>query len=192
MDAIGLRRWLMRRMARDDGFGRRRSILVVCTANVCRSAMAEVVLRKATWRAGLDFDIDSAATHEYMIGMPPAPLAVAAAKRRGYNLTGLVSRRVRGHDFRYFDLILAVSRPSLEWLRTFAPHRCGRKIRMLTDYSYLYRRQDIPDPYGGGLGGFETALDMIEDACQGVVRSFVAAGADSSAAAGPYEASFAE
>src|SRR4051794_34892098 len=102
---------------RESVMPRRRSILLVCTANICRSPMAEGALRKRLWRAGLDFDVDSAATHEYMIGMPPFTLAVATAKRRGYNITGIVARRVRDHDFRYFDLILGMCRENVEYLR---------------------------------------------------------------------------
>ena len=134
--------------------------------------MAEVALRKRLWRAGLDFDVDSASTHEYMTGMPPFTLAVATAKRRGYDITGVVARRVRAHDFRYFDLILGMSRANVDWLKAFCPPDCRRKIRLLTEYSAGFRRQDIPDPYGGGVAGYELALDMIEDACDGVVRSF--------------------
>jgi len=154
---------------------RRRSILLVCTANVCRSPMAEAVLRKKMWRAGLDFDIDSASTHDYMTGMPPFTLAVASAKRRGYDITGIVARRVRPHDFRYFGLILGMSDANMQWLRAACPVEHRRKVRLLGEYSAQFRRQDIPDPYGGGVAGYELALDMIEDACDGVVRSFIAA-----------------
>lgn len=153
----------------------RRAILFVCTANVCRSPMAEVALRRRLWRAGLDFDIDSAATHDYMIGMPPFTLAVATAKVRGYDITGIVSRRVRRHDFKYFDLILGMSRANIDWLKAFSPPEHRRKIRLLTEYSAEFRRKDVPDPYGGGVAGYELALDIIEDACDGVVRSFAPA-----------------
>lgn len=160
----------------------RRAILLVCTANICRSPMAEVVLRKRLSSAGLDFDIDSAATHEYMIGMPPYTLAVATAKARGYDITGIVARRVRLHDFKFFDLILGMSRANIDWLKAFSPARHRRKIRLLTEYSAGFRREDVPDPYGGGVAGYELALDIIEDACDGVVRSFGVPGRSSSSA----------
>jgi len=134
--------------------------------------MAEGALRKKLWKAGLDFDVDSASTHDYMPGMPPYTLAVATSKRRGYNITGFVARRVRPHDFKHFDLILGMCRANIEWLKAACPADGHRKIRLLTEYSFEYRRQDIPDPYGGELCDFETCLDMIEDACDGVVRSF--------------------
>ena len=150
----------------------RPSILLVCTANVCRSPMAEGALRKRLRKAGLRFDIDSAATHDYMLGMPPFTLAVAVAKRRGYDITRVVARQVRRHDFEYFSLILGMGRVHVHWLRSIAPPSSRRKIRLLTEYSGAFRRRDIPDPYGGGVAGYELALDMIEDSCDGIVRAF--------------------
>lgn len=134
--------------------------------------MAAGALRKKLWKAGLDFDVDSAATHDHMPGMPPFIFSVMVAKQRGYDITGIVSRRVRRHDFAYFDLILGMSRANVEWLKAFSPPESRTKIRLLTEYSEEYRRQDIPDPFGSGIERYELALDMIEDACDGVVRSF--------------------
>jgi protein-tyrosine phosphatase len=132
--------------------------------------MAEGALRKRLWQAGLDLDVDSAATHECMAGMPPFTLAVATAKRRGYNITGIVARRVRPHDFKYFDLIIGMCRANVDWLKTYSQPEERRKVRLLTEYSRSFRRFDVPDPYGGGVGGYELALDIIEDACDGLVR----------------------
>ncbi len=149
----------------------KRSILLVCTANICRSPMAEAVLRKQLALGGLDFEVGSAATHPYMLGMPPFPLAVATAKRRGYDITGIVARRVDRDDFARFDVILGMSRGNVESLKAMSPWQYRRKIRLLTDYADEYRRRDIPDPYGGPASSFELALDMIEEACSGVARS---------------------
>ena len=133
--------------------------------------MTEAALRKKLWQAGLDFDVDSAGTQESMAGMPPFTLAVGAATRRGYNITGIVARRVRPHDFTDFGLILATSRENLEWLKARAPRERQFKMQLLTGFSRRFAWQDIPDPYGGGAAGYERALDMIEDACDGVVHA---------------------
>jgi protein-tyrosine phosphatase len=152
---------------------RQRSILLVCTANICRSPMAEGILRKYASSAGLRLDIDSAATHDYMVGMPPFPLAVATAKRRGCDITQLVARTVRAHDFNYFDLILGMQRDNVACLKHIAPPESRRKIRLLLDYANEYRGEDVPDPYGGGPAHFDLALDMIADGCLGLVRSLL-------------------
>jgi protein-tyrosine phosphatase len=152
----------------------RRSVLLVGSTNVCRSPMAEAALRKRLWRAGLDFDVDSAATHADMAGMHPFTPAVVIAKRRGYNIAGIVARGVRPHDFRDFDLILGMCRADIEWLHASCPGNSRRRVKLLTEYSARFRYQDVPDPYGGSVGGYELALDIIEDACDGVARSYSA------------------
>jgi protein-tyrosine phosphatase len=152
-----------------------RSILFVCTANICRSPTAEGVFRKilASRGAAQSFDIDSAGTHDYYSGKPPYPQAVAVAKARGYDLTHLVARRIRSNDFDHFDLILAMDRSNIESLKSVCPTRCKQKIELLLDYGDLYGGLDVPDPYGGQLKDFERTLDMIEDGCRGLADLLV-------------------
>jgi len=150
----------------------RPKILLVCTANICRSPMAEGILRRACVEANLDFDIDSAATHGYKVGSTPFPLAVEVARHRGCDITGCVARKVRPHDFRYFDLILAMDRDNLAVLRSEAPPHCRHKVRLLLEYGSWYRGCGVRDPYGADVFAFERAFDMIEDGCRGLVRSY--------------------
>lgn len=149
-----------------------RSILFVCTANICRSPMAEGVFRKMLADSGIkaDLEIDSVGTHDYQVGKSPFPQAVASAKRRGYDITHLVARRLRPNDFDHFDMILAMDRANMAHLRTIAPTRCKQKIELLLDYGDRYQGKEIPDPYGGQRKDFERALDMIEDGCKGLVE----------------------
>jgi protein-tyrosine phosphatase len=154
-----------------------RSILFVCTANICRSPTAEGVFRAMVDQAGgRGFEIDSAGTHDYHVGKPPFEMAAQCAARRGYEISHLVARRVRPQDFDHFDAILAMDRANLASLRTIAPTRCKNKIELLLDYGDAYYGKEIPDPYGGTVKDFELALDMIEDGCRGlasfVTRSF--------------------
>lgn len=134
--------------------------------------MAEGSLRRACVEANLDFDVDSAATHDYMVGSRPFTLAVAVAKQRGCDITGNVARKVRPHDFRYFDLILAMDRDNLAALRAQAPRHYWHKIRLLLEYGSWYRGCSVRDPYGADVFAFERAFDMIEDGCRGLVRSY--------------------
>ena len=147
-----------------------RSILFVCTANICRSPMAEGVLRKLLADAGREkeFEIDSAGTHDYHVGKPPFEKATQAAHRRGYRIDHLVSRRVAPKDFDHFDAILVMDRANLAALKTIAPTRCKNKIELLLEYGDEHYGKDIPDPYGRPDKAFEAALDMIEDGCRGL------------------------
>jgi protein-tyrosine phosphatase len=149
----------------------RRAVLFVCTANICRSPMAEAVFARMSRRLRLGVDIDSAGTHDYHEHMPPFPMAVATAKRRGYDLTRLVARRVRPHDFDYFDLIVAMDRENLADLRAMAPKRALPKLRRLLDYGHVHWGRNVPDPYGRGPDRFDMTLDMIEDGCLGLARA---------------------
>lgn len=151
-----------------------RSILFVCTANICRSPMAEGVFCHLTSESGAaKFEIDSAGTHDYHVGKPPFPTAMEVAKRRGYDITHQISRRVAAGDFDHFDHIIAMGRGHIKHLKTIAPTRCKQKIELLLEYSDIFHGQDVPDPYGGEVKDFELALDMIEDGCRGLAQLLI-------------------
>ena len=149
-----------------------RSILFVCTANICRSPMAEGALRKLLEAEGIarEHEIDSAGTHDYQAGKAPFELAVRSAALRGYKVDHLVARRVRPADFDHFDMILAMDRHNLRNLQTIAPTRCKNKIELLLNYGERFFGEEIADPYGGEAKAFELALDMIEDGCRGLAQ----------------------
>ena len=132
--------------------------------------MAEGVLRSIGAAKGLKVDVDSAGTHEYHVGKPPFPLAVATAKRRGYDITRCVARRIRPHDFDHFDHILAMDGKNIQHLRAICPTRCKGKVELLLEYGDKYHGEEVPDPYGGEVKDFELAIDMIEDGCKGLVK----------------------
>lgn len=134
--------------------------------------MAEGVLRKMLRDAGIesDVEIDSVATHDYHVGKPPFPDAVELAGKRGYDITGLVSRRIKSNDFDHFDFILAMDGANLTALKSIAPTRSKQKIELLLEYGDAYHGKEIPDPYGGKAKDYELALDMIEDGCRGLVE----------------------
>ena len=152
-----------------------RAILFVCTANICRSPMAEGVFTKYVKGTGRhqEFLIDSAGTHDYHVGKPPYEKAIACATRRGYEIAHLLARRVGPQDFERFDAILAMDRSNVASLRTIAPTRYKNKIELLLDYGDKYYGKDVPDPYGRTDKDFELALDMIEDGCRGLAALMV-------------------
>ena len=148
------------------------SVLFVCTANICRSPMAEGVLRKRLTDGGVHekIEVDSVGTHDYHAGEPPYPMAVAAAKRRGYEIHHLLARLLRPADLDHFDMILAMDRANVAHLKTIAPTRCKAKIELLLEYGDKYHGQEVPDPYRKKAKDYDLALDMIEDGCAGLVE----------------------
>ena len=149
-------------------------ILFVCLGNICRSSTAEAVMKHLVSQAGreLEFEIDSAGILSYHRGELPDPRMRAHAARRGYTLDHR-SRPVCTDDFLHFDLIIGMDDRNLDDLRDRAPSpEACRKICRMTDYCTRYTWADhVPDPYYGGAEGFEQVLDLLEDACAGLLRS---------------------
>jgi len=147
------------------------SVLFVCMGNICRSPMAEGVLRKRLEERHpqLSVRIDSAGTHSYHAGSAPDPRARTAAARRGIEIGSLRARRFEAADCERFDYILAMDRDNMELLREISDQRYHDKIRLLMDFSLTQRGADVPDPYYGGATGFERVLDLVEEATEALV-----------------------
>jgi len=146
-------------------------VLMVCMGNICRSPTAEAVLRSKLAQAGLaqQVAVDSAGTHGYHTGEGPDPRAVAAAARRGYDLGALRARPVHTDDFERFDLVLAMDQDNLDWLRRRAPAAPTARIDLLLTHARQQGVREVPDPYYGPPAGFDRVLDLVEDACEGLL-----------------------
>ncbi len=145
-------------------------ILFVCLGNICRSPTAEGVFRAIAARElpEVALTVDSAGTAGYHVGEPPDGRTCAAAQRRGYDLSGLRARVVEPRDFEVFDLILAMDRQNLETLRRRAPAEARTRLRLLLEFAPQSGLMEVPDPYYGGVNGFEQVLDLVEAASLGL------------------------
>lgn len=148
-------------------------VLMVCTGNICRSPTAEAVLRKKLAAAGVGgVTVDSAGTHGYHTGEAPDARAVKHGALRGYDLGGLKARPVVPADFQRHALMLALDESHLDWLRRKVPPGYPGRLELLMAYSTRYAAQrEVPDPYYGPPAGFEQVLDLVEDACDGLVAA---------------------
>ncbi len=146
-------------------------ILFVCMGNICRSPSAEGVFRSllAARAPQLSVEIDSAGTHDYHVGEPPDRRSIAAACRRGIDLSALRARTVRAADFDYYDLILAMDEENLRELRRRAPTQRHDRIRLMMELVPAATVHAVPDPYYGGPQGFEQVLDLLEEAAEGLL-----------------------
>lgn len=162
---------LLRRKARVPAATPSVRVLLVCMGNICRSPMAEGVLRQrvAERALALPVEIDSAGTHGYHPGAPPDPRAQAAALRRGVDISGQRARRVTPEDFARFDLVLAMDDDNLAALRELAAEEHHPKVRLLLEFAADAGRRSVPDPYYGGTLGFERVLDLVEEAMAGLL-----------------------
>lgn len=148
-------------------------ILMVCTANICRSPTAEAVLAHRLRRVGLAdrIELDSAGTRARSTPMPPDPRSIAHAARRGYDLMGMRSRPVVSKDFDRFDLIVPMDRSHLRHLSALALPDPRAQVRLLMSFCRVNGlSEEVPDPYYGGSAGFEHVLDLVELACDGLLE----------------------
>lgn len=152
-------------------------ILFVCLGNICRSPTAEAVFRSKLKQQRLEqrIDCDSAGTSHYHVGEAPDRRAAQAARNRGYDMADLRGRQVSDDDFETFDLILAMDHSNLAELRRRAGQQYADKLGLLLDYADAHERE-VPDPYYGGRDGFDHVLDLVESACDGLLRSLLEPG----------------
>lgn len=150
----------------------KKRILFVCLGNICRSPSAEAVFRGLVEKENLQQQIecDSAGILDYHEGEPADRRMQLHAAKRGYRLTS-VSRPIKPQlDFDRFDYIIGMDDNNILDLQRLARNPSDlAKIHRMTDFSSSGKYHAVPDPYYGGDEGFELVLDLLEDACQGLL-----------------------
>ncbi|MEA5422421.1 low molecular weight protein-tyrosine-phosphatase [Synechococcus sp. CCY9202] len=166
-------------------------LLFVCLGNICRSPAAEGVFLHLLAREGLEqaVVVDSAGTGGWHVGRQADPRMMAAAARRGIALPSR-ARQIERADLDRFDRILTMDEDNLRAVQSLA--RAGRQgsigkgaegkdargpapssalIEPITTHCRRFRAREVPDPYYGGEEGFEQVLDLLEDACSGLLEA---------------------
>jgi protein-tyrosine phosphatase len=153
-------------------------LLFVCLGNICRSPAAEGVFLHLIAREGLEdrFLVDSAGTGGWHAGNPADRRMRAAAERRGIHLPSR-ARQIALADFTAFDRILTMDDDNLRNVRSLARELGERpglaRIEPMTSHCRLHQAREVPDPYYGGEQGFEQVLDLLEDACAGLLETLL-------------------
>lgn len=149
-------------------------ILFVCLGNICRSPTAEGVFRHKLNQAGIldgyleNIYIDSAGTGGYHIGEKPDPRSRQTALKYGVNLDGLRSRKITLQDFTDYDYILGMDQENVCNMTAICPADHQHKIKLLMDYATdCPGITEIPDPYSGGIEGFDRVYDFIDRGSEG-------------------------
>jgi protein-tyrosine phosphatase len=142
-------------------------ILFVCLGNICRSPTAEGVFGALAAAEGLQVEVDSCGTGGWHAGEPPHPPAIAAARKRGYDLTTLRARQITRADFTRFDRIIVMDRANLRDVRALRPEGGAEPELFLTHAPQ--HGQEVPDPWY--TGEYDRTLDMIEDAARGLIAA---------------------
>lgn len=152
----------------------KKSILFVCMGNICRSPSAEAVMTEYVKKTGLEAKIkcDSAGTIGYHAGEQADKRMQKHALKRGYNLTS-ISRQLRSSDFNDFNYIIGMDDENMHDMKAFMPKTFKAKLSKMTDFCKGTNPGYVPDPYYGGAEGFEQVLDLLEDACSGLLSDII-------------------
>lgn len=149
------------------------NVLFVCLGNICRSSMAEGVLKQMAVAAGRgdEFKVDSAGTSNWHVGQPPDGDAQATALSRGYDISAQRARQLAHDDFHKFDVIIAMDAQNKADLIAAAPAGSKAEISLLLDYAPSQDERNVPDPWSCGQAAFDHALDLVEAGCAGLLQS---------------------
>jgi protein-tyrosine phosphatase len=148
-----------------------KKLLFVCLGNICRSPAAEGIMQHKLNEAGLEGQVycDSAGTSGHHEGQAADSRMRERATARGYQLLSK-SRPVKRSDFVEFDLVLAMDHSNLKNLLELCPkEELRKKIVLICDFCKNFDLEEVPDPYYGGLSGFDNVLDLLEDATEGLL-----------------------
>jgi protein-tyrosine phosphatase len=147
-------------------------VLFVCMGNICRSPTAQGVFRALVEREGLSDRIltDSAGTIAYHVGEPPDRRARETATKRGINLEDLRARKALAQDFEAFDYVIAMDRANYRDLQEICPPDYLERLHLFMDFAPHLPEDEVPDPYYGGIAGFDRVFDMVEQASLGLLN----------------------
>jgi len=150
------------------------NVLFVCLGNICRSPAAEGVMKRIVADAGFQdkIYIDSAGTSAHHAGSRADSRMIQTAKQRGIDLTSISRPFDPLHDFEFFHYICVMDDSNLQdILELDRQGRYQRKVSKLTDFKEHRAENFVPDPYYGGAMGFEHVLDIVTDACHGLLKA---------------------
>ncbi|XP_070564910.1 low molecular weight phosphotyrosine protein phosphatase-like isoform X1 [Ptychodera flava] len=144
----------------------KKSVLFVCLGNICRSPMAECVLRNMVHDRGDQkmWEIDSAATSTYELGDPPDPRTITTLKNHGLK-SDHIARQITRDDFTKFQYIFGMDESNLRNINAVKPNESTANIMLLGSYDPKGHKI-IQDPYYGGVAGFEVVFEQVTRCCE--------------------------
>jgi protein-tyrosine phosphatase len=147
-------------------------ILMVCLGNICRSPLAEGILQKKAFDAGLGWSVESAGTISET-GSAPHHLSQKIARLNGIDICNQRARRFTADDFNVFDRIYALSSDVLDQMKRIArQHFDPSKADLLMNEAYPGEDMDVPDPWYGPEQGYHDVYKMIDEACEAIIEKY--------------------
>ena len=144
-------------------------VLMVCLGNICRSPLAEGILKSKI--NSTNIFVDSAGTGNYHIGGLPDDRSIAIAEKHNINITDQRCRQFSVEDFDKFDIIYVMDNSNRRDILSLARNQKDKlKVKMILNELFPNENVDVPDPYTGGLNGFEQVFNMLDKACSVVAE----------------------
>jgi len=147
-----------------------KKILMVCLGNICRSPLAEGIMKKLCEEKKLNWQVDSAGTGGWHTGELPDRRSQAVALKNGLDIADQRARQIKKSDFKHFDTIYALDKSVYNDLKRIAPDvTSAAKVHMLSENSARNKGEDIPDPYYNGL--FDLVYEMVLECCNEIINT---------------------
>lgn len=148
-------------------------ILMVCLGNICRSPLAEGILKLKAREAGLDWDIESAGTNDFNMGIAPHKFSQKVALLNGIDICDKRARMFKIEDFKHFDKIYAMAQDVIREMKYISKNNfVEEKVELLLNELFPGQNLDVPDPWYGTEPGFHDVFKMINKACEKIVEKY--------------------
>jgi len=148
----------------------RMRILMVCLGNICRSPLADGILRSKVSEKDLPWIVDSAGTAAYHIGNPPDHRMIQTAKANGIDISDLRARQFTSKDFVAFDRIYVMDQSNYNNVLRLASSNADRqKVNLLLDHLYPNKQLEVPDPYYGNQSDFDEVFTLVNEATEALI-----------------------
>ena len=146
-------------------------ILMVCLGNICRSPLAEGILKHKIREKGFDWYVDSAGTGGWHAGELPDRRSIKIAQKYGIDITDQRARQFKTADLDNFDVILAMDNANLKDLKYYAKHpEQKEKIQLIMNFARPQSDEEVPDPYYDNR--FQVVYDLLDEACDAVIEKY--------------------
>lgn len=150
------------------------SVLMVCLGNICRSPLAEGILRNKAQQLDLQIRIDSAGTSNYHIGQQPDKRSIANARKHGIDISQLRARQFSKSDFDNFEYIFVMDSFNYNDVVALAENdKEKEKVELILNRAFPESYLNVPDPYHGNEDGFEHVFQLLENACDAIIKTII-------------------
>jgi protein-tyrosine phosphatase len=147
-------------------------LLFVCLGNICRSPLAEGIMKHKIAEQGLDWEVDSAGTGGWHAGDLPDSRSIQVAQKHGVDLTYQRARKLRSIDYEAFDRIYVMDSINYQDVKRLANEDEYHKIELIMNEVEPHRNINVPDPYYGEGDGFEHVFQMLDRACDAIIKKY--------------------